>query len=102
MVRRSFPTRKYPPVAEELVRQRKKSKLLREAMASSLPVAGIVEMLFFESPSRPYSEVANELNLAWVRSAYKQKCIEKPAQAASMNWASHDRRSGGSHSAKRD
>jgi hypothetical protein len=38
----------------------------------------LVEMLFFESPSRPYSEVAAELGLALGSIGFtRQKCIER-------------------------
>ncbi|HWY45070.1 MAG TPA: sigma-70 family RNA polymerase sigma factor [Candidatus Sulfotelmatobacter sp.] len=73
-----LPEPEIPPVAEELVRQTQEEQMLREAMASLAPrCRKLVEMLFFESPSRPYSEVANELNLAVGSIGLtRQKCIE--------------------------
>jgi len=74
-----LPEPEIPPVAEELVRQTQEEQMLREAMASLAPrCRKLVEMLFFESPSRPYSEVANELNLAVGSIGLtRQKCIER-------------------------
>lgn len=73
-----LPEPEIPPVAEELVRQTEEEQMLREAMASLAPrCRKLIEMLFFESPSRPYHEVANELNLAVGSIGLtRQKCIE--------------------------
>jgi RNA polymerase sigma factor (sigma-70 family) len=73
-----LPEPEIPPVAEELVRQTEEEQMLREAIASLAPrCQKLVEMLFFESPSRPYHEVANELNLAVGSIGLtRQKCIE--------------------------
>jgi len=73
-----LPEPEIPPVAEELVRQTQEEQMLREAMASLAPrCRKLVEMLFFETPSRPYSKVANELNLAVGSIGLtRQKCIE--------------------------
>ena len=73
-----LPEPEIPPVAEELVRQTEEEQMLREAMASLAPrCRKLVEMLFFETPSRPYSKVANELNLAVGSIGLtRQKCIE--------------------------
>jgi len=73
-----FPEPEVPPVAEEFIKQAQEEQMLREAMANLAPrCRRLVEMLFFESPSRPYTEVASELNLAVGSIGLtRQKCIE--------------------------
>jgi RNA polymerase sigma factor (sigma-70 family) len=73
-----LPEPEIPPMAEELLRQTEEEQILREAMTSLAPrCRKLVEMLFFESPARPYSEVANELKLAVGSIGLtRQKCIE--------------------------
>jgi RNA polymerase sigma factor (sigma-70 family) len=73
-----LPEPQVPPVAEEFVKRAEEEQMLREAMASLAPrCRKLVEMLFFESPARPYTEVANELNLAVGSIGLtRQKCIE--------------------------
>jgi RNA polymerase sigma factor (sigma-70 family) len=73
-----FPEPEVPPVAEEFIKQAQEEQMLREAMANLGPrCRRLVEMLFFESPSRPYTEVASELNLAVGSIGLtRQKCIE--------------------------
>jgi RNA polymerase sigma factor (sigma-70 family) len=73
-----LPEPKIPPMAEELVRQTEEEQILREAMAGLAPrCRRLVEMLFFETPARPYSEVASELQLAVGSIGLtRQKCIE--------------------------
>lgn len=73
-----LPEPETPAVAEALVRQTQEEQILRVALASLAPrCRRLVEMLFFESPSRPYSEVANELNLAVGSIGLtRQKCME--------------------------
>lgn len=73
-----LPEPETPAVAETLIRQTQEEQILREVVASLTPrCRRLVEMLFFESPSRPYSEVANELNLAVGSIGLtRQKCIE--------------------------
>jgi len=68
-----------PPIADALVQQTQEEQMLREAMATLTPQCRrLVEMLFFESPSRPYSEVAAELGLALGSIGFtRQKCIER-------------------------
>lgn len=72
------PEPEIPAVAEMLVRQTEEEQMLREAMGNLAPrCRKLVEMLFFEFPSRPYSEIANELNLAVGSIGLtRQKCIE--------------------------
>ncbi len=73
-----LPEPEVPAVAEEFIRQTQEEQMLREAMANLAPrCRRLVEMLFFESPSRPYTEVASELNLAVGSIGLtRQKCIE--------------------------
>ena len=73
------PEPEIPPIAESLVVQTQEEQLLREAMATLTPQCRrLVEMLFFESPSRPYAEVAAELGLALGSIGFtRQKCIER-------------------------
>ena len=68
-----------PPIADTLVQQTQEEQMLREAMATLTPQCRrLVEMLFFESPSHPYSEVAVELGLALGSIGFtRQKCIER-------------------------
>jgi RNA polymerase sigma factor (sigma-70 family) len=68
-----------PPIAENLVQQTQEEQILREAMATLTPQCRrLVELLFFESPSRPYAEVAAELGLALGSIGFtRQKCIER-------------------------
>jgi RNA polymerase sigma factor (sigma-70 family) len=68
-----------PPIAENLVQQTQEEQMLREAMAVLTPQCHrLVQMLFFETPSRPYAEVAAELGLALGSIGFtRQKCIER-------------------------
>jgi RNA polymerase sigma factor (sigma-70 family) len=68
-----------PPIAETLVQQTQEEQMLREAMATLTPQCRrLVEMLFFESPSRPYAQVAEELGLALGSIGFtRQKCMER-------------------------
>ena len=73
------PEPEIPPIAESLVVQTQEEQILREAMATLTPQCRrLMEMLFFESPSRPYAEVAAELGLALGSIGFtRQKCIER-------------------------
>src|ERR1700745_4039945 len=54
-----------PAIADSLVQQTQEEQMLRQAMAALTPQCRrLVELLFFETPSRPYAEVAAELGLA--------------------------------------
>jgi RNA polymerase sigma factor (sigma-70 family) len=68
-----------PPIAEDIVQQTQEEQMLREAMASlTSQCRRLVELLFFETPSRPYSEVAAELGLAVGSIGFtRQKCLER-------------------------
>jgi len=68
-----------PAIAENLVQQTEEEQLLREAVGSLTPQCRrLVELLFFETPPRPYAEVAAELGLAVGSIGFtRQKCMER-------------------------
>ncbi len=74
-----LPDPETPAVAESLVQQTQEEQMLREAMVSLTPQCRrLVELLFFETPPRPYTEVASELGLALGSIGFtRQKCIER-------------------------
>jgi RNA polymerase sigma factor (sigma-70 family) len=74
-----LPEPETPAIAEGLVQQTQEEQLLREAMSILSPQCRrLVTLLFFESPSRPYAEVAEELGLAVGSIGFtRQKCIER-------------------------
>ena len=57
----------------------REEQMLREAMAALQPrCRKLIEMLFYETPSRPYTEVAKELGLAVGSIGLtREKCIER-------------------------
>ena len=68
-----------PAIAESLVQQTQEEQMLRDAMAALSPQCRrLVELLFFETPSRPYNEVARELGLAVGSIGFtRQKCMDR-------------------------
>lgn len=74
-----LPEPEVPAIAESLVQQTQEEQMLREAMATLTPQCRrLVDLLFFEIPSRPYAEVAAELGLAVGSIGFtRQKCIER-------------------------
>jgi RNA polymerase sigma factor (sigma-70 family) len=68
-----------PPVAESILRQAEEEQMLREAAASLTPKCRrLVHMLFFESPPRPYAQIAAELGLAVGSIGFtRQHCLER-------------------------
>ena len=74
-----LPEPETPAIAETLVQQTQEEQMLREAMAVLAPQCRrLIELLFFETPSRPYSEVASELGLAIGSIGFtRQKCIDR-------------------------
>jgi RNA polymerase sigma factor (sigma-70 family) len=68
-----------PAIAESLLQQTQEEQMLREAMTVLTPQCRrLVELLFFETPSRPYTEVAAELGLAVGSIGFtRQKCLER-------------------------
>ena len=74
-----LPEPETPAIAENLVQQTQEEQMLREAMGRLTPQCRrLVELLFFESPPRPYTEVAEQLGLAIGSIGFtRQKCIER-------------------------
>ena len=73
----NLPEPETPALAESLIEQTHQEQMLREAIAALAPQCRrLIDLLFFEIPSRPYTEVARELGLAvgTIGSA-RQKCI---------------------------
>jgi RNA polymerase sigma factor (sigma-70 family) len=68
-----------PAIAETLVQQTQEEQILREAIAALTPQCRrLVELLFLETPPRPYTEVAAELGLALGSIGFTRlKCIER-------------------------
>ncbi|HEY2548251.1 MAG TPA: sigma-70 family RNA polymerase sigma factor [Candidatus Acidoferrum sp.] len=74
-----LPEAQTPAIAETLVQQTQEEQMLRDAMAALSPQCRrLVHLLFFETPARPYSEVAAELGLAVGSIGFtRQKCMER-------------------------
>lgn len=74
-----LPEPETPAIAEGLVRQTQEEQMLREALAVLAPrCRRLIELLFFESPPRPYVEIAAEMGLAVGSIGFtRQKCIER-------------------------
>ena len=66
-------------VPENLVARVQREQLLRDAMSELSPrCRQLVQMLFFETPPRPYEEVARELRLAQGSIGFtRRNCLEK-------------------------
>jgi RNA polymerase sigma factor (sigma-70 family) len=74
-----LPEPEVPPIAESLVQQTQEEQILREAIAALTPQCRrLVELLFYEIPARPYTEVARELGLAVGSIGFtRQRCIDR-------------------------
>jgi len=74
-----LPEPETPAIAESLVQQTQEEQILRQAMRSlTAQCRRLVELLFFETPARPYAEVAKELGLARGSIGFtRAKCIER-------------------------
>jgi RNA polymerase sigma factor (sigma-70 family) len=74
-----LPEPETPAIAESLVAQTQQEQMLRDALSTLSPQCRrLVELLFFETPARPYTEVAKELGLALGSIGFtRQKCIER-------------------------
>lgn len=73
------PEPEVPAIAERLVQQTCEEQMLRLAIASlQRKCQRLVDLLFFETPSRAYTEIAHELGVAvgTIGSA-RQRCIER-------------------------
>jgi RNA polymerase sigma factor (sigma-70 family) len=68
-----------PSIAESLIQQTQEEQILREAILELAPQCQkLVAALFFESPARPYADIAAELGLAVGSIGFtRQKCIER-------------------------
>jgi len=74
-----LPEPEIPAIAESVVQQTQEEQMLREAMNALTPQCRrLVELLFFETPARPYAHVAKELGLAVGSIGFtRQKCIDR-------------------------
>lgn len=74
-----LPEPEIPPIAESIVQQTQEEQMLREAVSTLTPQCRrLVELLFFETPARPYSDVAKELGLAVGSIGFtRQKCMDR-------------------------
>lgn len=74
-----IPEAEIPAMAESLIWQIQEEQILREAISSLAPQCQkLVAALFFETPARPYAEIAAELGLAVGSIGFtRQKCIER-------------------------
>jgi RNA polymerase sigma factor (sigma-70 family) len=74
-----LPEPETPAIAETILQQTEEEQMLREAMSVLSPQCRrLVELLFFETPARPYAQVAKELGLALGSIGFtRQKCIDR-------------------------
>jgi RNA polymerase sigma factor (sigma-70 family) len=74
-----LPVPETPAIAENLMQQTQEEQMLREAMRALSPQCQrMVELLFFQTPARPYAEVATEMGLAVGSIGFvRHKCIER-------------------------
>src|ERR1700751_3325981 len=74
-----LPEPEAPAIAESLVEQTQEEQILREAVRLLSPQCQrLVSLLFFETPPRPYAEVAKELGLAQGSIGFtREKCLER-------------------------
>jgi len=74
-----LPEPETPAIAESVMQQTQEEQMLREAMNALSPQCRrLVELLFFETPARPYAEVSKELGLAVGSIGFtRQKCIDR-------------------------
>jgi len=74
-----LPEPEIPAIAESVVQQTQEEQMLREAMNVLSPQCRrLVELLFFETPARPYANVAKELGLAVGSIGFtRQKCMDR-------------------------
>jgi RNA polymerase sigma factor (sigma-70 family) len=74
-----LPVPETPAIAETLIQQTQEEQILREATAALTPQCRrLVQLLFFEAPARPYTEVAAELGLSVGSIGFtRQKCLQR-------------------------
>ena len=77
-----LPLPEVPALAETLVQQSEEEQALREALAGLSPQCRrLVQMLFYETPPRPYAEAAAELGLVVGSIGFtRQKCLQRLRQ----------------------
>lgn len=75
----NLPEPETPAIAESLIAQTQEEQMLRDAIAAlSAQCRRLVELLFFETPARPYTEVAAQLGLAVGSIGFtRQKCMDR-------------------------
>jgi RNA polymerase sigma factor (sigma-70 family) len=74
-----LPEPEAPAIAQLLLEQTQEEQILREAVRLLTPQCQrLVALLFFETPARPYAEVAKELGLAQGSIGFtREKCLER-------------------------
>lgn len=74
-----LPVPETPAIAESLIQQTQEEQILRESMAAlTRQCQRLVQLLFFETPARPYAEVAAELGLSVGSIGFtRQKCMQR-------------------------
>ena len=74
-----LPEPEIPALAESLLQQAEEEQILRDAIRLLTPQCQrLVALLFFETPARPYAEVAQELGLAQGSIGFtREKCLER-------------------------
>jgi RNA polymerase sigma factor (sigma-70 family) len=68
-----------PPVGDKLVEEAETEQRIREAVAAMSPrCQQLVQMLFFEEPSRPYKAIANSLGISTGSIGFmRQQCLDR-------------------------
>jgi RNA polymerase sigma factor (sigma-70 family) len=68
-----------PARAEQILRETEEEQILRQAVAELAPQCRqLVQMLFFEEPSRPYQEIAKALGIAVGSIGFtRQRCLAR-------------------------
>ena len=74
-----LPEPEVPAIAQSMLEQTQEEQILREAVRLLSPQCQrLVALLFFETPARPYAEVAKELGLAQGSIGFtREKCLER-------------------------
>src|SRR5437868_1495655 len=75
--------------AEEVIYEVQQEQILRDSISALPPrCARMIQMLFFDSPARPYSEIAKQLGLATGSIGFiRGRCLEKlKKQLLSRGW----------------
>ena len=72
-----LPEPQTPAIADNVLQQTEEEQMLREALAALTPQCHrLMEMLFFETPPRPYAEVSASLGLETGSIGFtRQKCL---------------------------